>query len=389
MAKDSLYRDRNLQIIFGVTLMAVLGVSSITPAFPSIRRELGVSGSQIGLLITFFTLPGVILTPVLGVLADRIGRKRILVPSLFLFAIAGTACAFTRDFNVLLAMRILQGIGGAGVGGMNMIIIGDLYSGRQRTEAMGLNASVLSIGTAAYPSIGGALALLAWYYPFALPIVAVPIGILVLTLLKNPEPTNFQSLRQYLSGTWGYLKNIKAVGLFATGTLTFVILYGSYYTYFTLYLGDSFGASPFVIGVIMSSVALTTAVVASQLARINRWLSLGSIIKLSFTISAVAFVLIPLMPGLWFLLIPTIIFGIANGTNFPTIQTAVASLAPHEYRGAFMSVYATMIRLGQTIGPPLMGLVYVYQGLDATFFTTALLALTVPAVAIAFGRKTR
>jgi len=63
MAKDSLYRDRNLQIIFGVTLMAVLGVSSITPAFPSMTRELGITGGQIGLLITFFTLPGAILAP--------------------------------------------------------------------------------------------------------------------------------------------------------------------------------------------------------------------------------------------------------------------------------------------------------------------------------------
>ena len=91
MAKDSLYRDRNLQVIFGVTLMAVLGVTSITPAFPSIMRELGITGSQVGLLITSFTLPGVILAPFLGVLADRFGRKKILVPSLFLFAIAGTA----------------------------------------------------------------------------------------------------------------------------------------------------------------------------------------------------------------------------------------------------------------------------------------------------------
>jgi len=117
MARDSLYRDRNLQVIFGVTLMAILGVSSITPAFPSIMRELNLTGSQIGLLITFFTLPGVILAPVMGVLADRFGRKRILVPSLFFFAIAGTACTFASDFNALLGMRVVQGIGAASLGG--------------------------------------------------------------------------------------------------------------------------------------------------------------------------------------------------------------------------------------------------------------------------------
>ena len=113
MLQNRLYRQRNLRIIFAVTLMAVLGVSSITPAFPNIVRELGVSSSQVGLLITFFTLPGIILAPFLGVLADRIGRKRILVPSLFLFAIAGTACAFIHQFHMLLLLRALQGAGAA------------------------------------------------------------------------------------------------------------------------------------------------------------------------------------------------------------------------------------------------------------------------------------
>lgn len=389
MAKDSLYRDKNLQIIFGVTLMAVLGVSSITPAFPSIMRELGITVGQVGLLITFFTLPGAILAPFLGVAADRFGRKKILVPSLFLFAITGTASTFIRDFNVLLAMRVFQGIGAAGLGSINITIISDLYSGRQRAEAMGLNTSVLSIGVASYPIIGGALALLGWYYPFTLSIIAIPIGILAFTSLKNPEPRNFQSLREYLSGTWGHLKNIRVAGLFATGILTFIILYGAFLTYFALLLGETFGASSFIIGLVMASMSLTTAAVSWQLGRINKWFSLPTIIKLAFVIYAVALVLIPLMPSLWLLLIPSIIFGIAMGLSMPTILTAVAELAPPEYRAAFMSINSTMLRLGQTIGPPLMGLIYVYQGLDTAFFAAAALALLVPAVAIAFGRKTK
>ena len=387
MAKDSLYRNRNLHIIFGVTLIAVLGVSSITPAFPSIMHDLDITGGQVGLLITFFTLPGVILAPFLGVMADRFGRKRILVPSLFLFAIAGTACTFIRDFNILLVLRVFQGIGGAGLGSINTTIIGDLYSGRQRAEAMGLNASVLSVGLASYPLIGGALALLGWHYPFALSIIAVPIGILVLAVLKNPEPRSSQGLREYLSGTWGYLKNIRVAALFTAGILTFIIIYGAYLTYFTLLLGETFHASSFIIGVIMSCGSLTNAAVATQLGRINRWLSLSTIIKLAFVAYALALVLIPLTPSLWLLLIPAVIFGMAGGANMPSIQTAVASLAPLEYRAAFMSINATMLRLGQTIGPPIMGLIYAYQGLDATFFTTAALALMVPVIATVFGRK--
>jgi MFS family permease len=93
------YKDHNLHIVWGVTLMAVPGTSSITPAFPTIVRELGVSSGQVGLLITVFTLPGILMTPLLGVLSDRYGRKKILVPALLLFGIAGGACAFARDFK--------------------------------------------------------------------------------------------------------------------------------------------------------------------------------------------------------------------------------------------------------------------------------------------------
>lgn len=386
MAKDSLLRDKNLLVIFGVTLMAVLGVSSITPAFPTMARELGITGGQIGLLITSFTLPGAILSPLMGIMADRFGRKRILLPSLFLFAIAGTACAFTQNFNLLLGLRVLQGIGAASLGSINATIIGDLYSGRRRVEAMGLNASALSIGVASYPAIGGALALLGWNYPFLLSIIALPIGILVLTVLKNPEPRNYQGIREYLSGTWSYLKNIKVAGLFAAGMLSFIILYGSYLTYFTLLMGESFGASSLIIGIIMSIASLSNAVIASQLGRINRRLSLLAIINLGFSLYALAMVLIPFMPNLWLLLIPAIICGMANGANMPSIQTSVAELAPLEYRAAFMSLNTTMLRLGQTIGPPLLGLAYVYGGLDATFFAGAGLALLVPIVSIAFGR---
>ena len=85
--------DPNLRIIFAVTLMAVLGVSSVTPAFPAVMAALGIPSSRVGLLISVFTVPGVLLTPLMGILADRLGRKAVLLPSLVLFAIAGAACS--------------------------------------------------------------------------------------------------------------------------------------------------------------------------------------------------------------------------------------------------------------------------------------------------------
>lgn len=374
MSEGKLFQDRNLQIVFGVTLMAVLSVSSITPAFPSIMEEFNITPGRVGLLITFFTLPGVFLSPVLGVLADRLGRKRILVPSLFLFAIAGAACAFTRDFNLLLVLRIFQGIGGASLGSINTTLIGDLYSGPRRAEAMGLNASILSIGTASYPAIGGALAVFGWNYPFLLPLLALPIGIAVLFFLHNPEPKNHQDLGEYISGTWRHLKNIKILGFFLAGIITFLLLYGTLLTYFPLLLAERFDASPFIIGLLISAMSLTTATVSSQLGRIYKLAPLGTIIAGSFALYGVAYILIPQMPVLWLILIPVALFGIAHGGNVPGLQTGVAGLAPLEHRAAFMSLNATVLRLGQTIGPPVMTLIYLQQGYAVIFYVSGAIA---------------
>jgi MFS family permease len=383
MEKQNLFRNNNLLIVFGVTLMAVLGVSSITPAFPTISRALGITPNQVGLLITFFTLPGAILTPFLGYLSDKYGRKKILVPSLFIFAIAGFACAFIKDFNMLLLMRAVQGIGSGALASLNSTIIGDLFSGEQRVKAMGLNAAVLSVGVAAYPSIGGALALLDWNYPFMLALLALPIGIAALFFLNSPEPRNTESILGYLKGTWSYMKSWQVAGLFSAGLLSFIIMYGAYLTYFTILMDEKFSASSLTIGVIMTVAALSNAVMASQLDKIHRRFSISTIIGISFIIYALSNVMAPFIPDMWLLLIPAVLSGIGNGATLPGVQTAVAGLAPMEYRGTFMSLNSMMLRLGQTLGPPIIGIAYAYGGINATFFSAAAIAAAVPLVIIA------
>ena len=128
-------------------------------------------------------LPGVILTTFAGILADRYGRLRVLMPGLILFAVAGAACVFATSLPALIALRVLQGIGGSAIGSINVTLIGDLFGDRQRTTAMGYNASVLSIGTAAYPAIGGALAMVAWSALFALALLAIPVAVLAVRRL--------------------------------------------------------------------------------------------------------------------------------------------------------------------------------------------------------------
>ncbi len=373
--KKKIYLDTNLQIIFGITLTYIMGVSSITPAFPKIVKELNISARDVGLLIAVFSFPGILLTPFLGVIADRWGRKRIIIPSLMLFGIAGGLCFFVRDFKLLLILRLIQGAGAASLGSLTVTIIGDLYSRKELVAAMGYNSSVRSIGSASYPAIGGALAMMGWHYPFILPVIAIPIGFLVLFNLKTPEPENEVHIREHLNIVWKKLGNRQVIGLLVISIIIFVMLFGSYMTCFPLLLGNSFGLSSLIIGLLMAGVSLIAAFTSSQLDKIIKLFSKKTILKISFILYALALSIIPLISRPWLFFIPIIIFGVAHGMNIPVIQALFSEAAPLKYRATFMSVSGMTFRVGQTLGPLLMGIVISIWGIGGAFYAGAGLSI--------------
>jgi len=372
-----IYRDPNLNIVFGITLLSVMGVSSVAPVFPSVAESLDIPVEAVGLLITVFTLPGVFLTPLLGILADRYGRKPVLVPSLVLFSVAGTACAFARDFELLLLLRFLQGVGASSLGALNATLIGDLFSGRRRAEAMGYNASVLSIGTATYPSVGGALAILGWYVPFALPVLGLGIAWLVLQRLETVEMKDGTNLRTYLAQALAGMRNRKVVGLYGVSFLTFVVLYGAYSTFIPLFLADRFRSSALSIGFIFTLGSLATAVTAAQLGWLSQRVKTEYLILTAFALYALSFLAIPWLPTHWAMALPVSLFGVAQGLNYPVVMTLLTGLAPMEHRGVFMSVNGMVLRGGQTLGPVLMAGVFTWGGMDRVFLTAAGMCLCV------------
>lgn len=363
----SLLLNKNLHIIFAITLIAVLGVSSITPAFPKIATELNISKQAIGLLITVFTLPGVILTPLLGILADRKGRKKILVPSLFLYGIAGGACALTSDFHILLGLRFIQGIGAASLGSLNVTLIGDLFEGRDRIAAMGYNSSVLSVGTASYPAIGGAVALFGWHYPFLLALAAIPVGLAAMVFLKNPEPRSSEHFKNYLKSAWKEIKKWRVLALFLLSMCTFIILYGIFLTYLPIFMSNKFGSDSFTIGLILTTSSVASAITSSQLGRISKHLGEIKLLFLGFVLTAITMVLLPLMPHIYYLGIPAVIYGISLSFNIPVNLSLLTGMASTEYRAIFMSFNGMVLRLGQTLGPLLAGMVFLLGGFNFVF----------------------
>ncbi len=369
--------DRNLHVIFSISFIVVMGVSSLTPVFPAVVDALGISPEQVGLLITLYALPGIALTPVYGVLADRLGRKQVLVPALVLFALAGSACSLVRDFQLLLVLRFLQGVGGASLGFLTATLVGDLYQGARRTEAMGYKASVLSVSSAVLPTIGGALALLGWYVPFALPIVGLVVGASVLFVLELGPTKAEASFLTYLGDAWAGMRTPRVIGLYAATFLSFVVLYGAYMTFIPLHLSARFGSSPPSIGLVMTLGSLTTALVASRLGVLSRFVSPDRLLPMAFVLFSLSFLFIPIAPGYWWVALAVGVFGVGQAWNYAVVLTLLAGEAPDEHRAIFMGVNGMVIRTGQALGPVIMAGVFAAGGIPAVFYGASGLCLVV------------
>ena len=148
-----------LVLVLCVALMGVMGVSITLPILPKLGAVFHQDAAGVALLITCFTLPSAFMTPVAGVLADRFGRKAVL---LLLFACGGMGCAFSDSFENLLAWRAIQGLGAAPLGILYGTLVGDFYKEADRPKVMGMVGATISFGTALYPAIGGFLGEMDW-----------------------------------------------------------------------------------------------------------------------------------------------------------------------------------------------------------------------------------
>lgn len=363
--------------------MMVIGVSSVAPALPVMYREFGVGPEVGGLSVTLFTLPGVLLTPFLGALADRVGRRAVLAPSLAVFGLGGIACGFVHSFQALAWLRLAQGAGAAALGSLSATVIADLFDGPERIQALGLNSAVLAIGTAVFPALGGLLSTWDWRYAFMLHGLAVPLAFVVGLRLKNPEPRVQTSIGRYVRDTFESLREPRSLGLFGLTLAAFFVLYGPFVTFFPVRLAEYDGMPAWQIGAVMSGASFLTALVASRLAALSSRFGRERLLLAGFGFYAAFCLGMPLtwalgLPGAsgWSYFGPALLFGAAQALSMPMLTGLLVERAPPERRAAFMSVNGMILRLGQTIGPLITGLAFGLAGISGPFAIGALVALT-------------
>lgn len=367
---------RILFLTFGATTCMVMGVSSIMPMVPALSKVFGISLAEASLVITVFTLPGILFTLFSGMLADRFGRRAVLVPSLFLFCFGGAACGFMDSFESLLFFRFIQGVGAAPLGVLNTTVIADTWSGRAMSTMVGYNMTVLNVGTALYPGIGGALAVLDWRYPFLLPLLCLPVLLAAMsTPLTNPGMAG--TFRQYLSKLSLIFQTRRIAGLLGITGVTFLLLYGPLITGFPVLADAYFHASPASIGLVMAFSSVGAAMTSSQLGKLYGRFSPRSLLLFSQGLYLVSFVWMVNVPGLWWAALPVLLFGLGQGLNIPNVQAQLLTAATPEQRASVMSVNGMLLRIGQTLAPVSFSVVMVSWGISSGYYFAMSLALII------------
>ena len=173
-------RTRWLGLVFISIAVSLIIVDStiVNVAIPSIVGDLGITSTQVQWVQESYTLVFAALLLVFGTLADRYGRRRLLLTGVVIFALSSILAAFAQSGDLLIGARVLQGIGGAMILPTTLSIINATFRGRDRGIAFAIWGSTIGGMAAVGPLLGGWLTTyFSWRWAFG---INVPLGIIII-----------------------------------------------------------------------------------------------------------------------------------------------------------------------------------------------------------------
>ncbi len=376
-----------LLVVFSITVSGILGNTLINAPLPDIVAAFGRSDGAAGLLVSAATLPGIVVAPAIGLLADRFGRRAVLIPCLVLFGIAGVASAFAPTFGVLVALRFAQGIGSAGLINLAVVLIADCWDGHDRARLIGWNAAVLTVSVAILPAVGGLLAAVGgWRLAFAPFAIALFSAAAVARWVRVPHTPSGMTLREQVRGAAVVVRSPVVLGSILYGTAFFVLAFGLMLTVLPLMLEQRFGLSVGLRGLVFIAPAAGATIVAFNMGRLRRRFGARNLLMVGAVLFAVGYAAMGIVPVLALVALGAFIHGLGEGGTIPTVQELVASAAPTESRGAVMAVWVGAARFGQTLGPLLAAPAVAAVGFTATYAAGIVVASLLAVATLVGGR---
>lgn len=366
-------KRKALALVYASSLALMMGVNFVQPALPAMMGPFGVSDSALALVMTVYTAPAIVLSPLFGIVADLYGRRLLLAWGLILFGLSGTAIAFSPDFTWVLIFRTVQGIGFSAVIPLTIVLIGDLLEGDNEIGGQGLKVFLDRVGYLVLPPLGGLLATIAWSYPFLLYLAVVPLGLMV--LIWMPETKG-----EIATGTWSYIGNMlrltrhpRLMVAFSAGFLRFFLDYG-FLTYFPLFLVRTHGISTATAGLLYAFFSAGAMLTSSQAGRLSAGRDKAHLLFVAFLVSGLALVAVPFAPGVLLAGVALFFYGLANGVISPTQKSLLTQNAPTELRGGIISFDRLIQQVSKTVSTSVVGLLLVAAELTTIFWFLGILS---------------
>lgn len=399
----------------GVLLLPVLlvsmDISVLFLAMPTLTADLDPSASQqLWILDIYgFMLAGLLIT--MGNLGDRIGRRNILLAGATVFGLASVLGAFAPNPEVLIAARVLMGIGGATLLPSSLALISSLFPDvRERATAIGIWTAFFAGGSAVGPIIGGVLlhhfwwgsvflinipvlAILLLFGPFLLPehrsaalgpldlpSVALSIGgiLPVVYGIKHIAAEGFDITSLVIAALGAVLLVVfvrrqrqlaeplldlslftrplfrVAIGASLVGMMSLAAL--SYLT--SVYLQSVTGRDPLQAALLGIPMAIAVFVFSMSGARVGRALGVRATFTLALAMSAVGNLMllgVGVDGGLIWYLVGSAVAGIGYGISFTLVSDVAVSAVPAERAGSAVGISETSFELGNALGLALLG----------------------------------
>lgn len=381
-SSSSLFSQQPQRFALLAVLLAAGCLSSATgsivaPVFPEVVEQLRFDPEWSGLLVSTHTLTTALATPLLGLLAGRIGKVRVLVLSLVGYALFGFAGAFVTSYGAMMLSRGLVGASSGGIAAVSIGILSDLYDGDARTKMLGYVTSALATATVIFPVLGGWAGNYQWQYAFYLYGVALPVALAAfLVLRRHPASATPTVDLSQADGMGQYLRQSRVqvllLGLALTSALFYVVV-----VYAPLYLKEAINATPILNGGVLAArsvgAAVVSAVGASHLAK---RIGANPTIAVGFVLMAASLMLIPNLQQPPIIVLAALPFGIGFGLVMPNLYSALSEVAPQSQRTGVLAIGTGISSLGQFISPAIFGPLWRLTG-SGVFVVAAALAIAI------------
>ena len=360
-----------LLLVSTLTVMAGATIAPSLPQMAEVFKDLPSATFLSKLILTLPALAIALCAPLAGWLVDKLGRLKVLIPSLVLYALAGSVGFFVQDLYVILVGRLFLGIGVAGIMTTAITLIGDYFEGDQRAKFIGIQAAFMSLGGAIFVSAGGFLADIDWSYPFLIYLFSLPVLIGVYLYLFEPKAMGDQTIAATSNDSNDWKSVVPVLGIALFSMIAFYMIP----VQLPFLLQEMGITKNSLAGMAIAISTLASTITGLAYGKIRQRTSIEIIFLILFTLMAVGYFIISASTLFSHIMIAMVITGFGLGMLMPNLNTWLLELAGVANRGKYTGWLSSALFLGQFTSPLIIAPLGQYLDLASVFMLVAFLLL--------------